>query len=90
MKKALQIISIIFFGISMLIFVIFGSIKLFRKLKPETVKTIYVPSAQSLYQQCREENKEKILEAYQKCVADAHGNNVRCEESAKRIFCGYF
>lgn len=89
MNKTIKIISGVFAVICLSVLVVVGTIKLFIYAFPSNNQ----PSTQDAriisYHQCRDENKEKILDAYQKCVGDAHGNNVRCENSAIRIFCQY-
>lgn len=83
MKEIIGVFTIIIVSI----LIVFGAIKLFTLGFPSSNQPQQENPAITSYRQCRRENAQKILDAYQKCVADAHGNNVRCENSATRIFC---
>lgn len=45
------------------------------------------PPQESAYSICLRENADRILKEVKQCIKDAQGNNVRCENTIKRIIC---
>ena len=79
-KTVLKIIIGAAIILGLILLVISGMVKLINKIR-------VLPPPESAYQICLRDNKDKILEEIKNCVKDTQGNNVRCENSIKRIIC---